>query len=272
MVILEVLFLIVFWAWLLAALLFLRNTLLPRAPILQTPEQFGLPADPVEFEASDGLRLQGWKITGDPDRPWIILCHGLGTNRADLLDIAAGLHAAGFSLLLFDFRGHGNSAGRMTSFGWTEQQDLEGALALLSRQAEIPTTPYGVYGISMGGSVALLVAARDERIGAVAVDSPYTSLQETLDRHLTLLYPWAPRVPFLWFVLATYRMRYGVWPASVSPQASAPSRSCCSVQPKDVTRPALFPWPRKSNNSRLKPAVCSPAAMFSRSERLEPSP
>jgi fermentation-respiration switch protein FrsA (DUF1100 family) len=73
----------------------------------------------------------------------------------------------------------------------------------------------------MGGSVALMVAAKDERIGAVAVDSPYTSLEETLGRHLTLIYPMVPRAPFLWFILGTYRLRFGVWPRQVSPQESA---------------------------------------------------
>jgi hypothetical protein len=76
-VILEVVFLVVFWAWLFAACLFLRNTVLPRAPIFQTPEQLGLSAQLVDFKASDGVRLQGWTIAGDPARPWIIFCHGL---------------------------------------------------------------------------------------------------------------------------------------------------------------------------------------------------
>lgn len=225
MVLLDVVFLTLFWAWLVSALLFLRNTVLPRVPILQTPEQLHLTAKTVEFEATDGIRLEGWLITGDPAKPWIIMCHGVGSNRSDLLDIAAGLSAEGFNLFLFDFRGHGGSAGRVTSFGWTEQRDLEGALAFLGRQPDISTKPYGVYGISMGASVALMVASRDERIGAVAVDSPYPNLQETLGRHLMLLYPWVPKAPFLWFILATYRVRFGVWPATLSPEADATSLS-----------------------------------------------
>jgi fermentation-respiration switch protein FrsA (DUF1100 family) len=149
----------------------------------------------------------------------------VGSNRSDLLDIAAGLHGAGFNLLLFDFRGHGGSAGRVTSFGWTEQRDLEGALAFLGSQPDIPARPYGIYGISMGASVALMTAAQDERLGAVAADSPYPSLQETLGRHLSLLYPWAPKFPFLWLILSTYRLRFGIWPARVSPEVSAASLS-----------------------------------------------
>lgn len=220
MIVLEVVFLAVFWAWVFAATLFLRNTFLPRLPVTVSPELLSLPSETVRFYSTDGIPLEGWKIPADPGRPWLILCHGVGSNRADLLEIAKGLHAAGFNLFLFDFRAHGGSVGRVTSFGYREQRDLEGALAFLGSQPDVPAKPYGVYGISMGGAVALMVAANDERLGAVAADSPYPSLEDTLGRHLTLLYP-VPRVPFVWFVLATYRMRFGVWPRDVSPQESA---------------------------------------------------
>src|SRR3990167_8682828 len=53
---------------------------------------------------------------------------------------------------------------------------------------------------------------------------------------------------------------------------SAPSKSRCSRQPNDVTRPPLPPCPRKSKRKRLKPAACSPLAISSRSARLAPSP
>lgn len=220
MIVLEVFFLAVFWTWLLSAVLFLRNTVLPRQPVTVTPALQHLPFQTLTFHATDGVLLEGWKVPVDPDRPWILLCHGVGSNRADLLEIAATLHRARFNLLLFDFRGHGGSSGRVTSFGWREQRDLEGALAFLGQQPDVLAASYGVYGISMGASVALMVAARDERIGAVAVDSPYTNLEETLGRHLTLMYP-LPKLPFLWFVLVTYRLRFGVWPRRLSPQESA---------------------------------------------------
>lgn len=218
---LEVLFLTVFWLWVFSAALFLRNTWLPRMPITVTPESFGLRAQTVRFSATDGLPLEGWKIAADPSRPWILGCHGVGSNRSDLLDIAAGLHQAGFNLFLFDFRGHGGSGGRTTSFGLTEQRDLEGALAFLGQQPEIPAAPYGIYGISMGGAVALMVAGKDERLGAIAVDSSYTDLDASIARHQALLYPFLPRLPFLWFIRCTYRLRFGVWPSRVSPQRSA---------------------------------------------------
>lgn len=221
MAVVELLFLIVFWTWVVSAIVFVRNTILPRIPVAQRPNSSRLPLETVRFPATDGLGLEGWKIPVDtPARPWIILCHGVGSNRSDLLEIAACLHDEQFNLLLFDFRGHGGSQGRSTSFGWEEQRDLEGALAFLSQQPDVPAKPYGIYGISMGGSVALMVAAKDDRLGAVAADSPYPSLAETLERHLRLMYP-LPKIPFAWYILSIYRIRFGIWPMQVSPQASA---------------------------------------------------
>ncbi|MBI4343811.1 MAG: alpha/beta fold hydrolase [Candidatus Omnitrophica bacterium] len=220
--VLEVAFLAVFWSWALAALVFLRNTLLPKLPLQRSPSEVGLESDTVRFPAADGLALEGWRVpAADPEAPWLILCHGLGANRADLLEVAADLHTQGFNLLLFDFRGHGGSAGRATSFGWTEQMDLQGALAYLGAQPEIPARLYGVYGSSMGGVVGLLVAGEDERIGAIATDSTYADLDESLRRHLRLLYPILPAVPFAWYILWTYRLRFGLWPRQVSPRQAA---------------------------------------------------
>jgi fermentation-respiration switch protein FrsA (DUF1100 family) len=217
---LEVLFLAIFWTWTLTAVLFLRKTLLARLPMTATPAQFNLPAETVRFHASDGASLEGWKIPGKPSEPWILCCHGAESNRCGMLEIAGKLHQAGFNLFLFDFRGHGGSAGRTTSFGYLEQHDLEGALVYLSRSEEIPARPYGVYAVSMGAAVALMLAAKDERLGALVLDSPYAGLEETLSRQMRLIYP-LPRQPFSWFLKTTYRFRFGVWPSRISPQNSA---------------------------------------------------
>jgi len=183
---------------------------------MASPEAWQLPFETVRFPATDGVWLAGWKLFVSPNAPWLIACHGLGANRADLLDIAAAFVRAGYNVLLFDFRAHGESQGQVTSFGWREQRDLEGALAFLGSQSDVIEKPYGIFGISMGGAVAVMVAARDERLGAVAVDSTYSDLEESIARHLKLLYR-LPRIPFLFFANCAYRFQFGVWPRQMSP-------------------------------------------------------
>ncbi|HZU77234.1 MAG TPA: alpha/beta fold hydrolase, partial [Dehalococcoidia bacterium] len=55
-------------------------------------------------------------------------------------------------------------------------RDLLGAVDFL--RARFPHAPIAVYGVSMGGSVALQAAAEDERIGAVAADCAFTTLSD----------------------------------------------------------------------------------------------
>ena len=228
MVLLELLVLAVIWSWIACGVLFLKTTILPRVPLAASPAQWTLPFDAVRFQATDGVELSGWKIPVDPNSPWIILCHGLGTNRADLLDMAAGLAGAGFNLFLFDFRAHGESQGRASSFGWLEQRDLEGALAFLGRQLDVPERPYGVLGVSMGGAVALMVAAQDERLGAVVADSCYADLDGSIRHHLGLLYR-LPPVPFGMFAASAYRLRFGAWPHQM-----APVKAIAAISPRPV--------------------------------------
>lgn len=180
-----------------------------------------MPLERVSFQATDGLLLEGWVVKADSlDRRWILMCHGVGSNHTDLLEIAQGLYEAGFNLLMINFRGHGGSAGRTTSFGLYEQRDLEGALVYLGQQADVPLRPYGIYGISMGAAVALMVAGKDERLAAIAADSPYFDLEQTIGRHLAMDYPFLPRIPTLWWVLSAYRLRFGRWPKHISPHQS----------------------------------------------------
>jgi len=66
----------------------------------------------VRFESLDGTPLAGWFIPGRPKGPTIILLHGYGRSRAELLPHTNYLHQAGYNVLLFDFRNRGKAAER----------------------------------------------------------------------------------------------------------------------------------------------------------------
>ena len=82
----------------------------------------------------------------------------------------------------------------MISFGLREVLDVEAALEALSRDPRTRGLPVGCYGVSMGGAVALLAAARCHSIRAVAVDSAYADLGEAIARTQWLTYH-IPRIP-----------------------------------------------------------------------------
>jgi pimeloyl-ACP methyl ester carboxylesterase len=139
----------------------------------------------------------------------LILVHGINGVRDDptigLLPIAAALANAGYDVLLFDLRGHGQSEGDRSSLGWNERRDLKGALDWAQARGY---RRIGAYGFSMGAATALLTAAEDERIAAIVSDSSYTELPEVLAVEV----PKRSGLPSFYTpgVLLSVRLLYGV--------------------------------------------------------------
>ncbi|HZP84042.1 MAG TPA: alpha/beta hydrolase [Chthonomonadaceae bacterium] len=155
-----------------------------RKRLWQHPSDFGLPCEKVHFRAADGLRLSGWLIPApaENDREAVIVvCHGYPYNRCEMLPHARFLHEAGFTVLLFDFRAMGESEGDLSTIGHEEVQDLLGALDYLTRRQDTAHLPVGALGHSLGGAVAIMAAARDERVRAVVAEASYPTLQHALD-------------------------------------------------------------------------------------------
>jgi pimeloyl-ACP methyl ester carboxylesterase len=94
----------------------------------------------------------------------VLLLHGSGGDRAQVLPEAKILASEGFGVLALDWPGHGESAGEVR---WADGERAAVAAAvdwLAARRERI-----GAYGFSMGGYVLAQVAATDRRIEAVAL-------------------------------------------------------------------------------------------------------
>ena len=106
-------------------------------------------------------------------RPAIALCHGFGGNSsgADRQAFARALERAGYIVLRFDFRGCGASDGEPGRVVCLEEvEDLRNAITFLQAQDPVDKENIGVIGGSLGGSVALHVAAIDRRVRACAAN------------------------------------------------------------------------------------------------------
>lgn len=160
-----------------------------------TPSDAELPWEAVSFLTTDRVLIQGWLIRHPAPKGVLLLLHGFGTCKADLLDVARPFfHHGSYHLLLIDFRGHGNSGGNLISFGKQELLDIEAALDFLAGDASLKDFPVGCFGFSMGGAIGLLAAARFPKIQCVASDSAYASLAKAIARTQRMAYhiPWIP--------------------------------------------------------------------------------
>lgn len=147
-----------------------------RESVNLTPSDTGLPFETISLTTSDGVRLVGWMIPADAPRGLVVLCHGYLSQRGSVLGLAPELHKAGYTCVMFDFRRHGESGGDMSTLGHLERRDLIAALDYAERLPGHAGMPIGVLGISMGGAVAIMVAAEDRRVLAVVSDSAYADL------------------------------------------------------------------------------------------------
>jgi len=139
-----------------------------------TPFEVGLEAEDIAFTSADGLRIAGWRFDA-PGDDVVIVCHGHRGSKADMLGIGPGLHRRGASVLMFDFRGNGESADGPQSLAHFEQRDLEAAIDEALRRR--PGARICVVGFSMGAAVTIQVAARDPRVAAVVADSSFADMR-----------------------------------------------------------------------------------------------
>ena len=135
----------------------------------------------ILFHTADGTLLSGDFWAQPQPSPTIIICHGYRINRAVLRPVAALEYKHGYNILLFDFRGHGESESIATSGGNVEIRDLEAALVVARQQTETLPGKIVIHGFSMEASVALLLEPQPD-VAAIIADSPYARLDEILKR------------------------------------------------------------------------------------------
>jgi len=194
------------------------NTHPPRYHLHETPEDYNLSATKFSVQTCDAVIISGVAIVPNTrcSVPAIIINHGLGAAKCDFYSLAAYFVEQGFAVLLFDYRGHGNSSGTTCTLGLHEQKDLSAIIDRASGMHGIDAEKIGLYGFSLGASVALLVAAADKRIHAVAADSPFATLEDMTAHVLRTRY-YLPRFPFMSLIQLWYRLLYGSWMKTVSP-------------------------------------------------------
>jgi alpha/beta superfamily hydrolase len=93
--------------------------------------------------------------------------------------VAALEYSYGANILLFDYRGHGESMLKPTTCGNAEVHDLVAALNLVASQAETASGQVYIHGFSLGAAVALLLPPHPAVAGVIA-DSAYARLDDMI--------------------------------------------------------------------------------------------
>ena len=165
-----------------------------RRAVINTPEGYQQILkkpnwDEKTWAGAGGAEMSGWLLYHNYASPVIILSHGYGSNREELLSTGYRLWDAGYNVLIYDLRAHGASRSNTSSLGPDEIKDLEATIAYakaLTTEAGQPVGDgrIGLYGVDLGGAISLTAAANDPDVKAIAVDSIYPT-QEVYEQHLT---------------------------------------------------------------------------------------
>jgi pimeloyl-ACP methyl ester carboxylesterase len=154
------------------------------SPMWVFPEQFGLAYEKIAFKTRDGLELKGWFIPSPTgDERTLIMCHGWGDNKGELLKQTYFLNeTAGFNLMYFDFRSHGESEGEITTIGGLETIDFDAAAVWLRAAKPSLAGRVGVFGLSMGAAVTVASLPQHPDLRCAVVESPYSDYRGVVTR------------------------------------------------------------------------------------------
>ena len=171
-----------------------RLTHPPRTELYGSPRDFQLILQrPMWFEEkwknSDSTQTVGWLLSRGKPAPAIILSHGYSANRSELLTLAFELWKAGYNVLVYDLRGHGESPVKWSGLGTYEKDDLFSAIKFLRNRTNETGQPLldgriGLYGVDIGGYTSLVASGQDPMIKAVAVDSVYPDVSRFMNHQL----------------------------------------------------------------------------------------
>jgi len=158
---------------------------LPSREVKMSPDAIGLSYEKVNFETADGVKLSGWFIPVENCRGVVLFCHGNAGNISHRLESIQMFNRLGFSTFIFDYRGYGESGGRISERG--TYTDAEAAWNYLIQQREISTDEIIIVGRSLGGSIAAWLAQGRMPKGLI-LESTFTSIKDIGAE----LYPYLP--------------------------------------------------------------------------------
>lgn len=147
----------------------------PRKDLVGTPASIGIPFESLRLKTSDGVSISAWYVESENPRATILFCHGNGGNISYSLEVIDLFHSMRFNVLVFDYRGYGESGGTPDEQGM--YQDALAAWEYLVRWRGIPPGEIVVVGRSLGGAVAGWLAT-EVHPRAVVLESAFTSLAD----------------------------------------------------------------------------------------------
>ena len=155
----------------------------------QKNETLAANLEPLWFEQWDNvtidvpnepITLAAWVMEHDLSQPWVIIVHGIRSCKAnhEVLIPAAWLHDAGFNVILFDMRDHGDSTTEdgLVSAGQREYRDFLAVWQWIQDEKGTQPENIGAVGISMGAGAVTIAFEQEPLLQSIFLESPFSSM------------------------------------------------------------------------------------------------
>ena len=158
----------------------------PDDEVYYQPSELGLKHEDVRFRSAGGVELAGWFLPAmGAAKGLVVHMHGNAANISNHVELVEWLPKAGYHVLMFDYRGYGESEGKVTRKGTIN--DAHAAIDYALSRPEARGLPLFVYGQSLGGAIGLVVTADRPEVVAVVAESPFSSYRRVAARHVQKL-------------------------------------------------------------------------------------
>jgi fermentation-respiration switch protein FrsA (DUF1100 family) len=185
--------LVIFYILVTGGVLFFEEKLLyfPSRDLELTPDQLGLPCEDLRLTTEDGIGVHAWYMPVKDSRFTVLMCHGNGGNISHRLDRALLLQRnLGTDVLLFDYRGYGQSDGQPNEQG--TYRDGRAAYRFLTGEKEIAPKRIILFGESLGAAVAVELAT-GVAAAALVLEAPFSSIPDMAHE----VFPFLPVGPLI---------------------------------------------------------------------------
>jgi uncharacterized protein len=174
-----------------------------------TAEAYGLSSNRLTLTTEDGIRLVAYEVYVAEPHAVVIFLSGIhNPSVTAFFGHAKMLQDHGYASILLEMRAHGESEGSVIALGFEEHLDTRAAVDYIKGNDDYDETPIVVYGMSMGGAVAINSIGLIPEIDGLISMSAYSAWADVFVENMGLPEPFASvQRPF---VRLYTTLKYGV--------------------------------------------------------------
>lgn len=158
---------------------------MPGRQLSMSPRDINLAYEDIQANTVDGETIHGWFVPAEEGNVTLLFSHGNAGNISHRLESIALYNSLGLNVLVYDYRGYGQSTGRISEAGF--YKDAYAMWQALTEQKGIRPENIVLFGRSLGAAITSQLATQ-VRPGGVILESPFSSVPDMGAK----LYPFLP--------------------------------------------------------------------------------